>query len=620
MEDYRKFKQVLEYYVSHLDYVANNKKENPNANLTTPGYEKYIKPLQNKGQFVFTGQGYNDGTIQTLIQDFDTFNGQKICINVGGGYLLFKATTYLNWKTTAININANWSNDNKIVISLEQNRVIPRDDEDDKFKKDHNEKICNPKTISELGLFDEKEPNQCLKDFYKTYYNAFLENKKGESVMSKIQEYTKILKNRKNVILQGAPGTGKTYNTAALALLIIAEKEPDAIEGLDFTDPTKHQDVMDRYHEYCDLQQIEFCTFHQSMDYEDFVEGLKPELVANNTAVTYQIHEGIFRNICEKASSDESNRVDNFDESWNKLVDDLNDKDYIEVPLLSNKKNMHIELNEYGNGLCERTYPNNEYKKDEWINGYSKFFNKDQLYNIYQGLPGVPTGGHDNYRKAIVAFMKTNYGLKEYSAGTSKKEPKTNYVLIIDEINRGNISKIFGELITLLEKDKRTGATHPISVTLPYSQKPFSVPSNLYIIGTMNTTDRSTGTIDYAIRRRFDFITLEADPEVLSSSIPESKEIFLDVKKFIGDKKLEDIDIADLMVGHSYFMADNQENLKYQIQYEVIPLIKEYIKDGILNCLPSEANEYFNSWKQLETYNPNADQTDNQDGITEPKN
>jgi len=321
------------------------------------------------------------------------------------------------------------------------------------------------------------------RDFLSFIDNAFFnenDRAKGGSVMNNISEYTDVLKIKKNIILQGAPGTGKTYSTAAIALSII---DADIAKTLNLSD---HAAVMQRYEEYRSKEQIFFCTFHQSMDYEDFVEGLRPEISGNGTAVTYKVKPGIFKNICTKASSDTSR----------------------------------------------------------------------------------------------------------------------NFVLIIDEINRGNVSKIFGELITLLEKDKRTDGDHPISVILPYSNESFSVPSNLYIIGTMNTTDRSTGTIDYAVRRRFDFITLEADENALdnmSETKDKAKALFRNVRAFIEDKKIADMDISDLMVGHSYFMAENENELKLKIKYEVIPLVKEYIKDGILNCLPDEANKFFNAWKELNT-------------------
>ena len=418
----------------------------------------------------------------------------------------------------------------------------------------------------------------------------------SQMIPEELIEYGSVINSKKNVILQGAPGTGKTYSTASLALYVIGQKEPDAIEGLNFNN---HSEVIKRYEEYRAKHQIEFCTFHQSMDYEDFVEGLRPEVLNNGSSVTYSVKPGIFKCICNNALSSASDRIDNFEESWNRVVEYLSANGNFMVPLLSGKREIMIELNEYDNGLTERTYPaGDSFDKNSWLPGHSKFFSKDQLYNIYRGLPGVPAGGHDNYRKAIVAYMKQNFGLKEYSAGSNKNDDK-NYVLIIDEINRGYVSKIFGELITLLEKDKRIGAEHPIYVKLPYSYEDFGVPSNLYIIGTMNTTDRTTGTLDYALRRRFDFITLEADPSVLDTSVSEARLVFDDVKAFIDDKKLDDMDISDLMVGHSYFMAKDTAELKNRIKYEVIPLVKEYIKDGILNCLPGEANEFFNDWIEL---------------------
>ena len=425
--------------------------------------------------------------------------------------------------------------------------------------------------------------------------NTIFNYKGSESVMvipDLVKEYGDILLSKKNVILQGAPGTGKTYSTAALSLYIIGQKESDAISGLDFNN---HSKVMEKYEEYREKNQIGFCTFHQSMDYEDFVEGLRPEIVNDGAAVAYDVKPGIFKRICVDASASIADRVDNFDEVWSTFVELLNNEESLLIPLLSNKKNIRIGLTETGTGLMEKP------------NETSKYFSKEQLYNVYRGLPGVPAGGHDNYRKAIIAYMKQNLGLKEYIAGESTSEVK-NYVLIIDEINRGYVSKIFGELITLLEKDKRIGAAHPIRVKLPYSNDmDFGVPSNLYIIGTMNTTDRTTGTLDYALRRRFNFITLEADPSVLSSSVDEAVILFNDVKAFIEAKKLDDMDISDLMVGHSYFMAKDTSELRSRIRYEVIPLIKEYIKDGILNCLPDEANEFFGDWVNLKPHSATQD-------------
>jgi 5-methylcytosine-specific restriction protein B len=376
------------------------------------------------------------------------------------------------------------------------------------------------------------------------------------------------------------------------------------------------------------------------MDYEDFVEGIKPKIIddENGKTVSYEVKDGIFKQICERASKENTITKDNFEEAWNKLVEKLNEDDFIEVPLISDKnRKFKVELNSYGTGLANRTY---EDDKQDWIKGKSKFFSKEQLYNVYKGLNGVPNGGHDNYRRAIIEEMKKSFGLQEYKKIENiENKEKKNYVLIIDEINRGNVSKIFGELITLLENDKRitldkndNNKQHEIRVKLPYSKKDFGVPSNLYIIGTMNTTDRSTGTIDYAVRRRFAFVTLPADRnaiEIYYNNLKKAAEddtrrneientskkalaLFDDINgKKDEQKKIQggyikghnacDMDIDDLMVGHSYFMANGEDELKLKMEYEVIPLIKEYIKDGILNK-DEKQEEYFKAWKNAQNY------------------
>ena len=342
------------------------------------------------------------------------------------------------------------------------------------------------------------------------------------------------------------------------------------------------------------------------MDYEDFVEGLKPQLVENsdgNTAgIAYRVEDGIFKRLCKQAIKDSAlvSMQDNFESVWGKLVDELDEKDFIEIPLLSGKNTFRIELNEYGTGLATRTYEDDSFQKDRWISGKSKFFSKEQLYNVYRGLPGTPARGHDNYRKAIIRYCKENLGLIEYALPLNNTQSNTNpFILIIDEINRGNVSKIFGELITLLESDKRIGSMHPINVRLPYSRELFSVPPNIYLIGTMNTTDRSVGTIDYAVRRRFAFITLKSEKSAIEKfydNVPggtdaalknKALELFSSVKRFIEENKIEE-DFDDLMPGHSYFMAKSDAELEQKFIYEVLPLLHEYHKDGLLKAIFDE--------------------------------
>lgn len=335
------------------------------------------------------------------------------------------------------------------------------------------------------GLFTQSTFKSCSKgtEQYR-YIESWL---KYMNDIAYLEKCTKLLSKKNNIILQGAPGTGKTYNTAAIAL-----------KALDITDVdlTDHKAVMDQYDELRG-KQIFFTTFHQSLDYEDFVEGLKPHIQTDNKGnsigVTYEPEDGIFKRACNAAQTDTTNKP---------------------------------------------------------------------------------------------------------------------VVLIIDEINRGNVSKIFGELITLLESDKRSQGYHPIKVMLPYTKAEFGVPSNLYIIGTMNTTDRSTGTLDYAIRRRFAFVTLQSDRSIIEKHYDELKDeelkdkavaLFDDIKKFIENPKhlCGDMSIDDLMIGHSYFMAEDEEELKDKVEYEIVPLIKEYINDGILNVKNEEKKTVFDSWYSL---------------------
>ena len=157
-------------------------------------------------------------------------------------------------------------------------------------------------------------------------------------------------------------------------------------------------------------------------------------------------------------------------------------------------------------------------------------------------------------------------------------------------------------MITLLEKDKRINQVNEITVSLPYSgDDSFGVPDNLYIIGTMNTTDRSVGSIDYALRRRFVFETITSEPSKITDE--SALAIFNEIRAFIEKHKLPEDDIEDLMVGHSYFMSsensDYQAEIKQKIQYGVIPLLKEYIKDGVLLAKYEDLKQHENKWINL---------------------
>ena len=405
-----------------------------------------------------------------------------------------------------------------------------------------------------------------------------------------IRKITKLLRHKKNIILQGAPGTGKTYNTAAVALSVL---------GIDSVDLGNHEAVMKKYKELVASNRICFTTFHQSMDYEDFVEGLKP-VPSDAGALSYEVEDGIFKSLCLEARSKSE---DNFPEAYGKLCQAIADSDKPYPLVTPTGTTFHVRLNSNRNlSLLTGKEQNwNGSLTKEKIRGYAEQQDMDYYWR--------------GYYLGVVKCLVEKFGYK------AEKREQKDYVLIIDEINRGNVSKIFGELITLLESDKRSDGDHHISLTLPYSKQRFSIPSNLYIIGTMNTTDRSTGTIDYAVRRRFAFVTLPANRETIQQDGP-ARALFDNVQEFIREHRLSDMSLDDLMVGHSYFMVKDDgvnapdEVLKMKMEYEVIPLVSEYIKDGILNVSQAEAEKYFDAWRNLSTVSAgkSADDEDDSQG------
>lgn len=447
-----------------------------------------------------------------------------------------------------------------------------------------------------------------------------------------------LLQNKKNVILQGAPGTGKTYNTAALALSMI---DGLPVRDTDEDDKSFHKKVMDEYEKYlikfdeegnvAGEGQIGFVTFHQSMDYEDFVEGFKPQ--KEDKGVFYDIEDGIFKKIRELAfdnyedslKSEDEVKLDMdtktvFERFCAQIETELKEKDCVDLIPSSKLKIRKVFRRADGSAKSisisrTETSPNQTLTLEMILRDYPKFKNGEiKSYEDIKPKYDSNSTYHGNapYYFEFLKQMKAFEEKHNISSKVQKVELK-NYVLIIDEINRGNVSKIFGELISLLEADKRVGGDHPLSVTLPYSKDSFSVSPNLYIIGTMNTTDRSVGSIDYAVRRRFAFVTLEAD----ESKVPEgdARNLFNAVKNFLNKSKY-DMDIEDLMVGHSYFMDAN--NLQMKWQYEILPLLMEYHKDGIISKSPlkdDSGNEiadvkkdyakFVEAWQKKESDSPN---------------
>lgn len=425
---------------------------------------------------------------------------------------------------------------------------------------------------------DAKFAQDKIKELEKQYYKKYMF----------INNTAKLLKSKHNIILQGAPGTGKTYNTAAIALSVL---------GIDGVDLDNHDEVMKKYEELQD-DRIFFTTFHQSLDYEDFVEGLKPRVQSNENGeslgVTYEPEDGIFKRACNAVVTDDSKDIiECIDDYLQKIKGFENRR---EIPTVTGKSSLYVWWKE-GNKTVSSRSTNSTSQREESYSPSPLNIEKIKAQALGKGCEN----NWQQYAQAFIEAVKN-----EYHAKTDK-----SVVLIIDEINRGNVSKIFGELITLLEADKRDKGNHPIKVTLPYSKTLFGVPSNLYIIGTMNTTDRSTGTLDYALRRRFAFVTLKSDPNVIVKHYEKlgnddlkaiAIDLFNNIKAFITNPKhlCGDLCIDDLMVGHSYFMASSKEELQCKVEFEIIPLIAEYINDGILTVNDQEKEKAFDAWASLQ--------------------
>ena len=343
-----------------------------------------------------------------------------------------------------------------------------------------------------------------------------------------------------NQILYGPPGTGKTYNAINYAIQITRQIKP--------------QNEIERrniFNELVEEGRIVFTTFHQSMSYEDFIEGIKPVThKGQNNAISYEVLPGIFKTLCDRATLPDGV---GFEKAYKSLLNELKK---VPINISSDNKNYRIVLN-----LDNELYI---YPKENQEKGYT--IPKDTLisYILNRNIP-----------ENLTTFCKViKKQLKSYD-WNDKSTKKDNYVLIIDEINRGNIAQIFGELITLIEANKRKGEIEELEVILPYSKTSFSVPSNLYIIGTMNTTDRNVEALDTALRRRFSFIEME--PEYDKFINENIEDINLEkLLRVINDRIIGLMD-KDHCIGHSYFMnVENLQDLKQVFFNKIIPLLQEY--------------------------------------------
>jgi len=416
-------------------------------------------------------------------------------------------------------------------------------------------------------------------DFYKPEVRSIWSNAKQPSARKSRKEIPeKQPKNPEktmsniplNQIFYGPPGTGKTYGTISATLKILDNKRYQE----KCNDPRALKKLFDKFKE---KGRIGFVTFHQSFGYEEFVEGIRPTMDDANDNVLYEVKNGIFKDMCKRAGSTEI--ALRFEDAIEKLKRACAEE---AIGLkTATKKEFTIR---YRGGKTFRCKP-----KDSDRDGDVPV-NIENIKKVYGGAKAKDFYS-PSYTPPIIDHIKDKYNLDENVPTGPLKSPRNDggdsnpYVLIIDEINRGNISRIFGELITLIEGSRRIGNDEETTVALPLSPKePFGVPNNLYIIGTMNTADRSIALLDTALRRRFRFVEMMPDLSVLND-IPAIHGI--EVKKLLAkmNERIEALYDRDHQIGHSYFLRlkkqehKNIETLADIFQHEVLPLLQEYFYD-----------------------------------------
>lgn len=365
-----------------------------------------------------------------------------------------------------------------------------------------------------------------------------------------------------NQIFFGPPGTGKTYATVEATLQIL--DQPFLAKNAGSRSALKA-----RFDELLAAGDVRFVTFHQSFSYEDFVEGLRAT-TDEQGQIRYEVVSGVFKSLCESVASEQSGkyRAFKFGDRYGTGYKVIRANDYIIELEKPKGKNFGLAmslLNALANDVSQGVLSVNDLSTGNWEEKLP-----NSTYDPYL------VKGYRNIVPVLIEHMlsKRNEDFRTAEVVQSERSK----VLIIDEINRGNVSRIFGELITLIEPSKRAGSSEALEVTLPYSKELFSIPSNIHLIGTMNTSDRSLAALDVALRRRFTFIEVPPNPELLEDI--EVDGIAIDELLSVMNQRIAALLDQDHCLGHAYFMPlesdPTLERLAGIFREQILPLLQEY--------------------------------------------
>lgn len=416
-----------------------------------------------------------------------------------------------------------------------------------------------------------KIPNQELEYFNKVIGIPKYQLVIIDGAVKQSQQVNNLKMESKNIILYGSPGTGKTYRSIDYAVNIAAGSSSNI-----------HNENKMKFDELRKQGQIEFVTFHQNYCYEDFMVGVRPDLEFSE--LKFRNHKGIFYRIAKKARDNYFDSLKDAAalsyEAWIKdMMEDF--KDHVQSIIEKDGKyTVKNAVSIYSVEEDAFVYTGIKADGEKWKNErlgmhyeplISMFLNDAKDRKDIKNLEGIPSLEKQHATYCIEVLQKFREYLKSNKREFSKEKTTSpelkNFVLIIDEINRANISKVFGELITLLEDDKRLGEDNELKITLPNGEEDFGVPPNLYIIGTMNTADKSIALIDIALRRRFEFIGQYPEYEDLNE---EESDLLKKINAAVFEKKKS----ADYLIGHAYFMKSLP--IEAVLKGKVVPLLMEY--------------------------------------------